>query len=82
MATYRPITLGAKYHVRLRDLGPGDALRIECRVCDHVGFVAGNTLQSRFPPTFRLVSIEHHFRCKHCGERQQIGWTTVRKAMI
>ena len=82
MAAYRPITLGAAFAVRIEDLTAGDVVKVTCRTCDHVAFVTAETLQAKFKPAFRLVAIEHNFRCRHCGERGNVGWHTVRKAMI
>ncbi|MEO1555858.1 MAG: hypothetical protein AAFS01_05470 [Pseudomonadota bacterium] len=82
MATYRPITLGAAYAVRIEDLTTGDAVQVTCRACDHVAFVSAETLKATIRPTFRIVAIERNFRCRHCGTRGNVGWHTVRKAMI
>ena len=82
MDQYRYITLGAKYAIRLCDLGPDDGLEITCSLCHHKAIIPSENLPLKEQRGFRIVAIEHRLKCAGCGKRGQVRWSVVRKAFI
>jgi hypothetical protein len=63
----KTITLGPRYALRVEDIRPGLALRIQCLPCGHVGTVAADVLRAKHPPSERVKLVADRFRCLSCG---------------
>ena len=82
MDRFEEITLGAKYAVRLKDLGADDGLQITCIECRHRAVIPADQLPIATLRERRIVAIEHRLKCAQCGHRGQPLWATVRRAML
>ena len=79
MPAYQPVVIAAKYALRISDLTDADSLQVTCFLCGHDAIVAGSVLRDRWPGQTRIISIESHFKCDHCGNRSDNFWSTVRR---
>ena len=61
------------YEARIRDLGPGDFVKVEC-VCGHSELIPSSGLQQglRLPPYTPVLDLERRFRCRECDRRGRV----------
>ena len=79
MPAYQPVVIAAKYALRISDLTDADSLQVTCFLCGHDAIVPGSVLHERWPGYTRIINIENHFKCDHCGNRGDNFWNTVRR---
>jgi hypothetical protein len=59
------------YAARMRDLGPGDFVKVECMACGHDELIpASALLQGMRPPPFTpVVDLQPRLRCRECDAK-------------
>jgi hypothetical protein len=68
MAPMRPL-----YDARVRDLGPGDFVKVEC-ICGHSELIPSSGLQQglRLAPHLPVLDLQYRLRCRECDRRGRV----------
>ena len=62
----------ALYEARLRDLGPGDLVKVEC-ICGHTELLtAGMLATAGVKPFQNILDLEYKLRCRECDRRGRV----------
>lgn len=69
-----PVTLGAKWNVRVGDLCAWHKLQIKCFQCDSKAWLYPDKLKGRYPDYSKLIDLERKFRCTKCGNVHCNSW--------
>ena len=70
------------YDARIKDLGPGDYVRVQCVACGHDELLTADRLRIRGLPMARntlIMDLERWFRCRECDARKaavSVRWAT------
>ena len=61
------------YDARIRDLGPGDFVKVDC-ICGHGELIPASGLQQGvgLPPYMPVLDLESRFRCRECDQRGKV----------
>jgi|HubBroStandDraft_4_1064222.scaffolds.fasta_scaffold08045_7 hypothetical protein len=61
------------YDARIRDLGPGDFVKVDC-ICGHSELIPASGLQQGvgLPPSMPVLDLESRFRCRECDRRGRV----------
>ena len=74
-----PVTMGAKYEIRIEDLQPDFALQFTCFYCRHESIMSAAYFKAKYPTYVRIVDLQPKFRCGQCQNQISNGWQVVRK---
>jgi hypothetical protein len=62
----------ALYEARLRDLGQGDLVKIEC-ACEHTELLtAGMLATAGVKPFQNILDLQYKLRCRECDRRGRV----------
>lgn len=76
---YAPVSLGARYQIRVEDLGDADFLHVRCEGCGHIAMQSAARLRSNVPRYQRLVDLAAaHSRSIYLGNTAT-SWSVMRR---
>jgi hypothetical protein len=62
------------YDARVRDLGPGDLVIVECARCDHSESLTAMVLKTAgLPPHAVIKDLDRRMRCCECDARGHVS---------
>ena len=62
------------YDARVRNLGPGDLVIVECTRCDHSESLTGLMLKTAgLPPHEAIKDLDRKMRCRECNARGHLS---------
>lgn len=59
------------YNARVRDLGPGDCVKVVCYSCGHETLIPPNVLRDglHLAPHMSVLDLERKLRCRECDAK-------------
>lgn len=58
------------YATRIKDLGSGDFVKVDCAACHHVALLTPEALlREGLLPGAKVLDLKGRFRCRECGRK-------------